>query len=1406
MTPEAKGALAKAIRGGSGEASGGLRQRLLEDLHHATEAVYRLGVTRPQDAGLDEAAAARRARLDGWMREQVRAQPPGKQRRTADDFRRDAEQQAAYTWLNRIVVLRLMEESGLRAPAVVRGGSKSPGYQDFRDVAQALVREDETEGYGFLLGLIFEDLARELPGIFGPGGVADLVPMPAATLRHLVETLDAEALTSCWTDDMTLGWVYQYWNDPEREALDAKLNGGGKVQRHEIASKTQMFTERYMVDWLLHNSLGPMWLAMCRKHGWTADIECGDDGTSCLSGLEARRAAWRAQRAKGEVQLTALMPLESPLERRWAYYVPQPIPDDAVARAPESVRDLKLLDPAVGSGHFLVVAFDLLVALYREEARHRGEAGEAPWTDAAVVERILEHNLHGIDLDPRAVQIAAAALWLKAKGVCAEARPSRLNLVAANLRLSSLPDDDPALVELRAVVERETGIPAALTDTLIGALKGADHLGSLLKVDAAVDAALKAHEGALGAVEAQQGGLFSGFEPQQLRMEIDHPAARASILEALEGFLDRCTRGEDLGLRLRGRQLAAGVRFVRMVREGTYDLVVANPPYQGTSKMADSGYVERTYPLGKADLYAAFLLRGLELVREGGLAAQVSMNGWMFIKQYAALRKRVFSNHSLRSVVDLLWCAFEQMRHNTVAMYCVQRGKAPGADSVGLVPTPRDEREESIPALRRKRAATLCHEGRHTFDPAALKVVPEWPLIYWWDPRQLDLYRSAGLIKDIAPARFGVTTGDNDRFCRRSWEASVGTPSAGAAPFVPLVHGAKGERWFDSSGWLIEWRSNGIQVKLKSECQYGTISKQVRNTDYYFIVGLAFSAIGAEFGVRVHRRPSVFSNTGLSLFPADLASVLASLNTSRAVRTAGDLAPGIRFDVGDVNRLPLFPVESAGAIFSRIEAAFEFHESHREPSVEFTHPGPSPWRHAQDWAQLAVDRPEGTPLPDYTEQLDPAPATNHVSFALGVALGRFGPNREGILDPTTADITHALPHGLLFLDATLDATDHRDGLGHPAAAPLLAAWATHAEHIATKRPLREYLALEFFKAVHRSMYENRPIHWPLSSAKKTFVAWVNIHRFTEQTLRVLLADHLVPTLARVEGELVDLRAARDGADKAAARAAEKRIARVLAARDELRDFIANVTTCADQGAPPTDAACPPRDRDARYAPDLNDGVVVNSAALWPLLLPQWKDPRKWWKELATANGRRDYDWSHLAMRYWPERVDRKCHDDPSLGVAHGCFWRYHPARAWAWELRLQEEIGPDFRIEEPPYPWGDDEDAGDAAHRAAYLRDHPDEALAAVEKEALRRRGRGKDTTAVPELTLLEPGLWSARPAECWALETRITEKQEAPFRLRAPDEPQARAAYAAAHPARVADRREQEAQLDAPTLLEPAQ
>jgi hypothetical protein len=1304
MTSEAKRALSQTIRK--------LRTRLIDDLGVATEEAYRLSIGAGK-ARLSEAARIRRARLEGWVAEQVRPLPDKARPAAAARAHADVVKDAAATLLQRLVYLRLLEATKLRPVAVVTGGWDSRGYKDFREAAPELVRparpgrgdvHDDSEGYATLLGLVFDELALDLPGLYGPVRMTGLVPVPAATLRAVISALDDDALATVWTDDTTLGWIYQYWNDPEREALDARLAASKKLENHEIASKTQMFTERYMVEWLLHNSLGQMWLAMCRKHGWTADFERDDGSGSVRDRLEARRVAWRAKRDAGEVALDALMPIEPGLEDRWKYWVPQPMPDDAVTQAPDSVQGLKLLDPACGSGHFLVIAFELLFFLYQEEARHRGElppptAADGPWSPRGIVESILEHNLHGIDIDPRAVQIAAAALMLKARQLCAGAEPRTLNLVAPNLSLAGLADRDPALVALYSAVEHETGIPPALTGRIVGALAGADHLGTLLKVDAAIDAAIDEWDAQLSQPVSDQGELFSGFGPRR-RKRITAEHARATLLSLLEDFLDHHTRGADLGLRLRGEQLAAGVRFVRMVREGQYDLVVGNPPYQGTSKMADKAYVEKHYPRGKADLYACFLERGLQLVREGGVSALLTMRNWMFIKQFSALREWLLATYDLRMLGDVDRGAFDEVPNEVLAavMSIVSRTLPSNAPSVALQPTPLNDKAYDRERTKRKRAAVLAQLGRLEFDANTIHAVPDSPLIYWWTETQFSLFKEFPLLETEEPARQGLITGHNDRFLRRPWE--IGSDEK--ERWAPYIKGAEQKRWLEPLSDIVRWENSGIEVR--SFERNGSQASRPQNSAYYFRIGIAFSMIGNTFAARLHTHPSIFGGKGSSIFPMDCEKLVCWLNSTKAREILEAFNPGIGFEVGDVNRLPLVEVNGAREIIARLRGVFSEHETHREASIEFAQPGPSAWTYAQNWAQASVNANETPPSRLYKPVYAPEPPSDHLSFAIGVALGRFGANGEGIL----AEVPPiALPHGLLFLS---DASDH-DSLAHPAAAPMLTAWEQHGPAIDDQRTLKSYLQDRFFPDVHRKMYENRPIYFPLSSARKSFVAYASIHRWTSSTLNDLLAEHLYPAKRRLEGEQADLRPARDSADKKAAREAEKRLGQVAAWLDELGDFIARIEQCAEKGPPPPDGKTTPREVDARYEMDLDDGVMINAAALWPLLEPQWKDPKKWWKELANAEGKKDYDWAHLAKRYFPARVDAKCQIDPSLGVAHGCFWKYHRAKAYQWELRLQDEIRPGFTLDEP----------GSDAARAAFEAAEPDQVKELIAKEQQRR-------------------------------------------------------------------------------------
>ena len=627
-------------------------------------------------------------------------------------------------------------------------------------------------------------------------------------------------------------------------------------------------------------------------------------------------------------------------------------------------------------------------------------------------------------------------------------------------------------------MERDTGIPAELTQQLIDALAGADHLGSLLKIDAAVDEALANCELFLNRSERAQGDPYSE-DRKDRRLSTGVEEAKATMLSRLELFLHAHSHGEDLGLKLKGEQLAAGVRFVRLLQEGVYDLVVANPPYQGTSKMVDSKYIEKQYPLGKADLYAAFLLRGLQLVRSGGVSAMLTMRNWLFIHDYRKLRPQLLKSYALTMLGDFDRGAFEDVPDEVVSVAVSVFGRHTSqTGSVAMLPTPRRDRSRDSQRTQRKRAATLVHVDRHKFDPGSLKVVPEWPLVHWWDARFLANYASVKTIGAISPARQGMATANNTRFLRRPWEVDrksvflrrLHDPgvSSPRSKWTPYIKGAAGRLWVEPVDDLVLWHPHALAIKLFE--RNGKQASRPQNDQFYFKPGVAFTKIGAEFSARAYRYRSVFDVAGSSVFMSNTALVVSLMNSSLGRSILESLNPTVNFQVGDVNRLPLFPIPMAEKIFCEVERAFTDHESHREASVEFECPGPSPWRHAQDWAQLAVDRPEGDPLPPCAEELDPEPPMDHVSFAVGVALGRFGANGEGILDSVN-DLPTALPSGICFLDGSLEKSAASDSLGHGAADLLHAKWTEHGPAVAPDTGLRSWLRRKFFGDVHKSMYE-----------------------------------------------------------------------------------------------------------------------------------------------------------------------------------------------------------------------------------------------------------------------------------------------------------------------------------------------
>jgi hypothetical protein len=1316
MTSGAKSWLKKTVRG--------LRERLLQDLRDGVDSRYKWAIKRG-DAVLDEANRKKRARLEEWLNGQVRTAPRGAKesdQETRERFLNEAIKLHAATFLNRLVVVRQMETLGLVQTRVLTGGWGSSGFKSFRELAPE-AKTLESEGYPFLCRLIFDELSGPLPDLFAPAPLESLFTFSTTMWRDVVKTLDAEDLSAderqgLWEDDTLLGWVYQFWNDPDREALDLKIKEGGKIENHEIAAKTQLFTDRYMVEWLLQNSLGQFWLSLCRRNGWTAEVV--SSGTQAT--LEKRREEFRGQRERGEVSLEQLMRIESALEERWKYWVPRELPEDGADQVPASLREMKLLDPACGSGHFLVIAFDLLAALYEEEARHRGEY----WTSDQIAQWILERNLHGMDIDGRAVQIAGAALWLKLKRFSPTAK-ARANLVSTDFGLSTLSGDEPEVLEFFRALEEETGLPESFLRELLSSLKNAEHLGSLLRVDKLLKQAEK----------ILAGTLFDGGDVREV------------LDRRLGQFVEKHAYDSGTSARICGRGLVKLADYVRLNREGAYDLVVGNPPYQNRGKMNEAKYIEKQFSHGKADLYSAFLLRGLELVKPGGMSSLLTLRGWMFLGTFADLRQHLLKTQQLTLLGDLDRGAFEDILDEvvSVAISCFRKAAPrPDLSSVAQLPTPRENTDRDNRRTFRKMAALLAGVGRYEFHPDQLAVVPEQPLVYWWNEEFLKKYSSLPSFGDVNPGKMGANTGDNPRFLRLQWEVHPSRLSAVrpahkpdfTRPWQPFIKGAAGTVWYEPLSYVAAWKNFGMEMKINVLRKFGpnTIGWKIANEHLYFQQGVAFAMIGASFTARLHRFRSIFGNMGSSVFPRNLEETLCLLNSEKARFVLNSLNPGNHYEVGDVNRLPLAAIEAADQIVAQLDIAFTQHEQARETSVEFVEPGPSAWESAQEWAQTAVDRPDGAPLPPYHPLLvEPTPA-DHLSYALGLALGRFLPPDQIPAQPArdnavisaiarNQSIASALPNGILFLNEAGDSLDHL------ACEHLRQVW--HEKPLA-RRDLREYLKTEFFKEVHLDRYcvkdaskkplVKRPIYFPLSSANKTFVAYLSIHRWTSKTLEHLLADHLQPELHRLGGELNDLAELRHQGDIKSQGAAQGRYDQVLKRLQELQDFASMVREIAEKGAPPADPRSTPREVDAPFEMNLDDGVMINSAALWPLLEPQWKDPRKWWKELCEAKGKKDYDWAHLAQRYFPTRVDQKCQSDPSLAVAHGVFWKYHPAKAYEWELRLQspDELGSTFKLDEPN---------SDQFHQQ-FEANHPDKVRELRENEEKRRTKKSAKAEKAP--------------------------------------------------------------------------
>lgn len=563
--------------------------------------------------------------------------------------------EVAFTWLNRLAALRLLEERGLFRESL-RRGLRSAGFLYFAaedpealHLFQASRRE---EAYLRYLRHLSQRMSRRIRVLFdGENLPARLTPTPHTVLAA-VEALNNETLSEVWAYDETLGWIYQYFT-PKEQREHARAESAAPRNREELAFRNQFYTPRYVVAFLTENTLGALWAAL--RQGQTTLLE------HCPMLIQPREG--------------------------WPQ--PPPIHDP---------RELTVLDPACGSGHFLLYAFDLLLTVYEEayedETLGRKLRREFPNREAfrrEIPRLIVEHNLYGIDIDLRAIQIAALTLFLRAHrawqimGIPVDERPAieRMHLAVA--------EPMPGEVDLFKEFVRTLGKRYALSHEHHQALgilihkvwqvlQQAGELGSLLRPEGDLHASMEElrRQWRVPIVSHQPPLIGPDQPPLQYTLSLggvaDHDfwaAIDTLVFQALAEYAEAQSNGQRALRRLFARDAARGWAFIDTLRL-RYWVVLMNPPF-GDPIPETKSYLVEHYPHTKQDLYAAFVERGLELLHPGGRLGAITSRTGFFLKTFQAWREDILmSKGRLVTLADLGYGVLDTAMVETAA-YVVEK-------------------------------------------------------------------------------------------------------------------------------------------------------------------------------------------------------------------------------------------------------------------------------------------------------------------------------------------------------------------------------------------------------------------------------------------------------------------------------------------------------------------------------------------------------------------------------------------------------------------------------------------------------------------------------------------------------------------------------------------------------------
>ena len=1097
----------------------------------------------------------------------------------------------AYTWFNRFAALRFMElhdylGHGHRALSSASGGlpdiltyaselsnadagNALPGLNAAKVTELKLAGNRDGELYRMLLVAQCNALSRAMPFLFERIDDDTELLLPDNLLRSdaVIAKMVEEIPEEDWVEVEIIGWLYQFYISEKKDQVIGKV-----VKSEDIPAATQLFTPNWIVQYLVQNSVGRLWLmanpqSMLAKD-WPYYITPAD------------------QTPEVQCQLDALIQTR--------------VREDGDTLNPESIT---VLDPACGSGHILVVAYDVLKAIYLE----RG------YQARAIPRLILEKNLFGLDIDDRAAQMAGFALLMKARADDRRlftATDDAGNLQPPKLNVLSLQESKGLSVDELAIHLAPFKVQRATIAALVDIFEHAKTFGSLIQTPYVLKTHLALLPEILNLVQ-EEGDMYAS-------------AAAADLLPLL----------------LQAQALAL-----------QFDAVVANPPYMGGKGMNPSlkTYAKKTFSNSNSDLFAMFIERGFGWCKPTGFNSMVTMQSWMFLSSYDEMREKLLGSQTLSNLMHMgngvMGIAF-----GTAATVFMNKHVKDYNGSFSYCEND-DLNEKDIP-----KEFPVKNVRLKSARPDDFKKIPGSPVAYWVSTTIRNIFSTISSLATSVETRKGMVTADNSKYVRAWYELSTekcgfsgyGRESAklSGLKWFPYNKGGGFRKWYGNKLDLVNWQNDGFELQTNLHPVEGRVWATNFNLDYIFKPNINWGAVtSSEFSARISFGGELFDAGGSAGFSSSipLEYILGFLNSNSSALFLKALNPTLNFQAGNISDLPLgdsvdqhivdvstSAIEIAKEDWNNSETSWDFNGSPLFFNEKFDSLSKS-W---SNWSTKSVNsivrlkkleeennrlfinvfglQDELTPdVPEGQITLTRADREKDcqrlISYAIGCMMGRYSLDESGLVYaragslgfeparyttfPTDADGIVPITDELWFSD---------DACGRIREF-LLAVWGsdTLEENMtwlaaslgtkATETPdeaIRRYIADKFFKD-HLQTYKRRPIYWLFSSGKQcAFQALVYLHRYSEGTLARLRAEYVVPLTSKIQSRIEMLQKDANAAGSTAARnklakdieMLKKKHVELLAYDEQLRHFA-----------------------DMRITLDLDEGVKVNYGKFGDLL-------------------------------------------------------------------------------------------------------------------------------------------------------------------------------------------------------------